>query len=109
MTGGGELPLDTLLASGDERRGPGCVSLLTGEQVAMESDTTLTRRGRSGVRVCLVGDESLGWLEVLEAWGATIEALVIRGSDQLKDTRQLLTVTASITDEAAAHLPPRIE
>ena len=47
-------------------------TLLRGEAVAVKSSVVLSRRGRSGVRVRIVGSASIGWVEAAEAWGCAV-------------------------------------
>ena len=58
---------------------PRVEGLAEGELVVSSSATALSRRGRSEVRVRVVGSSSLGWLEVAEERGARVE-LVVHGS-----------------------------
>ena len=55
---------------------PGEGSLAPGELVSHRSGGVLSRRGRTEVRVRVVGSSSLGWLEVADSWGARVEAVV---------------------------------
>ena len=46
-----------------------------GELTACSTVSTLSRRGRSKVKVRVIGDCSLGWVEVAKGWGARIDAV----------------------------------
>jgi hypothetical protein len=48
----------------------------TGELTACSTVSTLSRRGRSKVKVRVIGDCSLGWVEMAEGWVARIDAVV---------------------------------
>ena len=56
-------------------------SLLPGEKVAVRTRRVLSRKGRSVVRVRVVGDASLGWLDSMELWGACVELFVCHGGN----------------------------
>jgi hypothetical protein len=65
------------------------------------------RRSRSKIRVCIVGSWSIGWVQVLEDWGASIEAVVVEDAlDPLKAIRHLLTSTPTIIPWQALILEP---
>ena len=56
-------------------------ALLPGEKVAVRTRRVLSRRGRCVVRVRVVGEASLGWLEALQLWGASVEVFVCQGGN----------------------------
>lgn len=56
-------------------------SLLPGEKVAVRTRRVLSRKGRSVVRVRLFGECSLGWLDALMLWGASVEVFVCQGGN----------------------------
>ena len=86
-----ELLISTTSVQIDERRadkrmikslGTGAdSSLLPGEKVALRTRRVLSRKGRSVVRVRVVGDASLGWLDSMELWGACVELFVCHGGN----------------------------
>ena len=80
--------------------------LLKGEAMAKTSGEGVRRKARSKVRVRIVGNSSIGWLEVLESWGGSIEAMVVDIPDPYKDTRQLLNPMPTITPDRALILRP---
>ncbi len=82
--------------------GPPTFSVLKGERQAIASQTGIGRRSRSKVRVRVVGETSMGWVEAFEAWGVALEAVVVNIPDKLKDIRHLLT-TLPITTPQDAH------
>ena len=51
-------------------------ALLPGELVAVRRRRVLSRRGRCVVRVRVVGGVSIGWLDALILWGASVEVFV---------------------------------
>ena len=66
------------------------------------------RRSWSRVKVRIVGSASLAWVQVLEEWGAHVEAVVEDIPQSLKDFRRLVTSTAPpITTSQALVLEPR--
>ena len=71
MSPSGEIPLDSVkIEEGVSNIGePVRDTLFMGEAVAVKSSVVLSRRGRSGVRVRIVGSASVGWVEAAEAWG----------------------------------------
>ena len=68
--------------------------------------SALSRRGRKEVRVRVVGDRSLGWLEVAEGWGARIDA-VVHGRKPCPVLEQKFSHVTRIDSDTAYHLPPR--
>ena len=65
------------------------------------------RRSRSRVRVWIVGSASLAWVQVLEEWGAYVEAVVEDIPQSPKNFRRLVTSTAPpITTSQALVLEP---
>ncbi len=63
---------------GDE--GPATL-LTTGESLVIMTQSEVCGRARSKVRARVVGAHSLGWVEVLEGWGAEIDSMVICSLD----------------------------
>ena len=63
-------------------------------------------RARSKVRAQVVGAHSLGWVEVLEGWGAEIEAVVVSSLDHYKNIRALVTTTPTTAFDLGYDLPP---
>ena len=55
-------------------------ALMPGEQVIVQEKRSVGRRGRNVVRVRVVGQHSLGWLESAWLWGSSVEAFVGGGS-----------------------------
>jgi hypothetical protein len=64
------------------------------------------RRSRSKVRAWIVGSWSICWVQVLEDWGASIEAVVEDIQAQFKDIRHLITSMPTITVVKALELVP---
>ena len=56
-------------------------TLLPGERVAVRTRRVLSRKGRCVVRVRVIGDASLGWLDAMKLWGASIEVFVSQGGN----------------------------
>ena len=81
--------------------GPALGELLTREAVAVESEVILCRRGRSGVRVRIFGDSYIGWAEAAEAWGASVEAVVLGSKPGYKEIVSLLTHATPLTVKQA--------
>lgn len=52
---------------------------------------SLSRRGRSSVRVRIIGVHSVAWGEMASQWGATVEAIVSWGGNALKTCYQYFT------------------
>eukprot|EP00956_Cyclotella_meneghiniana_P001321 scaffold1440_cov23-Cyclotella_meneghiniana.AAC.2 len=74
--------LETALPIGEDNSS--CVvesKLLAGEKVAVSTRRVLSRKGRCVVRVRVVGDASLGWLDAAQLWGASVEAFVCHGGN----------------------------
>lgn len=86
--------------------------LLVGEAVARESSMTLSRRGRSGVRVRIAGEGSMGWLEAAEAWGCRVEAMVVGEELRHRDQNKLMHLVSDFPSPtplaSALTLPPHI-
>ncbi len=53
------------------------------------------------MRIRVVGESSLGWVETLEAWGALVGAVVVDNPDSSKDIRGLVTSTTTTTSHNA--------
>ena len=64
---------------GDE--GPATPLVTTGESHVIMTWSEVRGRARSKVRARVVGAHSLGWVEVIEGWGAEIEAMVVCSLD----------------------------
>ena len=58
------------------------------------------------MRARVNGSNSLGWVEVLEGWGAEIEAMVVSSLDHSSHIRALVTTTPTTALHLAYHLPP---
>jgi hypothetical protein len=58
------------------------------------------------VRARVIGSNSLGWVEVLEGWGAKIEAVVVSSLDCYSHIRALVTTTSTTALDLAYLLPP---
>jgi hypothetical protein len=58
------------------------------------------------VRIRVVGAYSLGWVEVIEAWGGSAEAVVVDCPDPFKDIRGLVSSTNTTTSRDAYLLLP---
>ncbi len=54
----------------------------------------------------VVGVHSLGWVEVLEGWGAEIEAMLVSSLDHYKNIRLLVTATPTMAFDLGYDLPP---
>ena len=80
--------------------------ILLGEDVAVRSRQVLSRRGRSGVRVRVVGGASLAWVEAAEAWGCGVEAVVVGSSRELSEVIHLVSLSTTTTVSEALLLPP---
>ena len=100
----GELASENIFTQQDENLGPACVELLAGEAVAVESEVILCRRGRSGVRVRVFGDSSIGWAEAAEKWGASVEAVIMVSKPGYNEIVRLLTQATPITTQQAYRL-----
>ena len=58
------------------------------------------------MRARVIGFNSLGWVEVLEGWGAEIEAVVVSSLDCYSHIRALVTTTSTTALDLAYLLPP---
>ena len=54
----------------------------------------------------IVGTSLIGWMEVLESWGGSLEAMVVDIPNLYKDIRHLLNPMPTITPDKALLLPP---
>ena len=98
--------MDKLGPMGDVFGKPLRDQLLLGEDVALKSRKVLCRRGRSGVRVRVVGGASLAWLEAAEAWGCHVEAVVVSDSREIIQVIHLVSLVTTTTVSEALKLPP---
>ncbi|KAL7527269.1 hypothetical protein ACHAXR_004033, partial [Thalassiosira sp. AJA248-18] len=80
--------------------------LLFGEAVALKSSRVLDRRGRSLVRVRIVGRSSLGWVEAAEAWGCNVEAVVVTPLREMNNVIHLVSRFSTTAVSAALTMPP---
>ena len=99
--------MEPVSVQGDESGEPVPDQLLFGEAVALKSSMVLSRRGRSLVRVRIVGRLSLGWLEAAEAWGCNMEAVVVSPLCKLNKVINLVsrsTATSVSTALSMAHM-----
>ena len=80
--------------------------ILLGEDVAVRLRQVLSRRGRSGVRVRVVGGALLAWVEAAEAWGCAVEAVVVGSSRELSEVIHLVSLSTTTTVSEALLLPP---
>jgi hypothetical protein len=81
-------------------------SVSTGESHVIMPQTEVGRRARSKVRARVVGCYSLGWVEVLEGWGAGIEAMAVNSLDHYKDIRQLVSTIPTTAPQLGYDLAP---
>jgi hypothetical protein len=81
-------------------------SLTTGESHILTSQSGVRKTARSKVRARVIGSNSLGWVEVLEGWGAEIEAVVVSSLDCYSHIRALVTTTPTGALDLAYLLPP---
>ena len=58
------------------------------------------------MRARVIGSNSLGWVEVLEGWGAKIEAVVVSSLDCYSHIRALVTTAPTMVLDLAYLLPP---
>jgi hypothetical protein len=78
-------------------QGPADARLSKGELQVKASETHTDRRSRSKVRVWIVGARSVGWVQALEDWGASIEAVVIKDApDPVMSIRHLITSSPTV-------------
>lgn len=88
-------------------QGPADVCLSKGELQVKVSGTHIDRRSRSKVRVHIVVARSVGWVQALEDWGASIEAVVKEDApDPLKSIRHLITSSPTSIPQQALSLEP---
>ena len=81
-------------------------ALLPGELVAVRRRRVLSRRGRCVVRVRVMGGASIGWLDALMLWGASVEVFVCQGGN-VKHLVESLYPDVYIAPLAeAAEMPP---
>ena len=99
------MPLDEMFWEGDDSRDPVQDQVLAGEAVAVKSRLVLGRRGRSGVRVRVVGSSSLAWLEIAESWGCLVEAVVTSSPRELNEVIHLVSKTRTTTVASAFAMP----
>jgi len=78
-----------------------------GERVAVGTTRILDRVGRSSVRVRVIGENSLGWLEAAKDWGCNVEAFVCPNTKITKLATQLIPQVTIKTPTEAVHMPPR--
>ena len=95
-----------MFREGDDSRDPVQDQVLAGEAVAVKSRLILGRRGRSGVRVRVVGSDSLAWLEIAESWGCLVEAVVTSSPRELNEVIHLVSNTRTTTVASAFSMPP---
>ncbi len=101
----GELPTLLVALRGWDDGRP-TASLTAGESHVISSQSEVRRRARSKVRAQVIGANSLGWVEVLEGWGAEVEAMVVSSLDHFKNIRALVTTTPTTALYLGYHLPP---
>jgi hypothetical protein len=101
----GELPA-TLLGLKFLNDGVPTASVSTGESHVIMSQTEVGRRARSKVRARVVGCHSLGWVEVLEGWGAAIEAMIVNSLDHYKNIRRLVLTIPTMAPHLGYDLAP---
>jgi hypothetical protein len=87
MGRGGEAPLHHSLSSKVRNQGPVSLSLMTGESRVRASQLATDRRARSKVRARVVGSSLMSWVQALEDWWASVEAVVEDVPQQFKDIR----------------------
>ena len=76
---------------------PADVCLSKGKLQVKASETHADRRSRSKVRVLIVGARLVGWVQALEDWGASIDAVVIEDvPDPVMSIRHLITLSHTI-------------
>ncbi len=81
--------------------------LSEGELQVKVSKVLTNRRYRTKVWVLIVGSWSVGWVQVLKDWGASIEAVVVEDAlDPLQAIRHLLTSTPIIIPWQTVILKP---
>ena len=98
--------MDKMAPEGDVSEEPVQDQLLEGEDVAVKSHKILCRRGRSGVRVRVVGGSSLAWVEAAEDWGCAIEAVVVNSSCEISEVIPLVSKAVPTTVATAISLHP---
>ncbi len=78
-----------------------------GEAIVRHSHQLLNRRGRSAVRVRCVGEDSLPWVEVFEAWGASVEVLAVGDlGGRVSKIKHLVSQVPLVSFRQAFILPP---
>ena len=81
--------------------------LSTGELQVKALGMHIDRRSRSKVRVRIVGAWSVGWVQALKDWGASIEAVVTEDApDPLKSIMHLITSSPTSIPQQALSLEP---
>jgi hypothetical protein len=88
-------------------RGPVASQPLKGESRVKISQMVTNRRFRSRFRVRIVGSSLISWVQILEDWGASIEAVVEDILDPIKDISHLLSNLPTITLQQALVLALR--
>ncbi len=82
------------VASRTNEKGPAIIStILPSKAQAIMSRLGIGRRSRSKVWIRVVGAFLIGWVEVLEAWGAEVETVVVDPPDPFKHIRGLVSTT----------------
>ncbi len=94
------------VASRTNEKGPAISTILPGKAQAIMSRLGIGRRSRSKVQIRVVGAFLIGWVEVLEAWGAEVEAVVVDPPDPFKHIRGLVSTTDTVTSSDAYQLLP---
>ena len=98
--------MDELLSEANANGDPVRDHLLFGEAVALKSSRVLNRRGRSLVRVRIVGRSSLGWVEAAEAWGCNVEAVVVKPLREMSKIIHLVSRFTITSVATALTMPP---
>jgi hypothetical protein len=81
--------------------------LLHGEQVAVDVAACVGRGNRSSVnvRVVVVGDSSLSWVDIVFKWGARLDAVIV-DNPQVTRLLQKKFQCPVVDSTQARHLPP---
>ena len=80
--------------------------LLPGEKVAVRTRRVLSRKGRCVVRARVFGEASLGWLDALRLWGASVEVFVTKGGSVKHLVDKLYPDVFTTPHAEALKMPP---
>ena len=79
---------------------------MPGEKIIMQGTRKVGRRGRNVVRIRIVGQHSLGWLEAAWLWGCSVEAFVAKEDRVTRLLKQIYPDVYHCLPSQAHHMLP---